>query len=257
MTRKLLLALPALLACCAAQAGPTRMMMPEDTQDMYFGLALNDLVHDKRSGRGTTALPTLWVQWSSGAFLDLNSEDGLGLGWHLSDDPAFEYGPQLRFSSKEQRSDTPGQRGGLASEAGLFLTYRVEHNISAGAQVMGSSGSNGLGLRAHLWTEASTPVAAHHTLSLGAGLLLANQRYLQEYFGVTARQASVEANPLYAPRQGVLSLYLQPSWGWQLGNKYTLDTWLRVSRLGGQAAASPLVGQRNRAIVSTALSYHY
>ncbi|MES2160393.1 MAG: MipA/OmpV family protein [Pseudomonadota bacterium] len=257
MTRTFLLVLLALLAGRAAQAGPTRMMMPEDTQDIYFGLALNDLVHDKRSSRTTTALPTLWVQWSSGAFLDLNSEDGLGLGWHLSDDPAFEYGPQLRFSSKEQRSDTPGQRGGLASEAGLFLTYRVEHNISAGARAMASSGNSGLGLRAQLWTEASTPVAAHHTLSLGAGLLLANQRYLQEYFGVTAQQAGVEANPLYAPRQGVLSLYLQPSWAWQLGNKYTLDTWLRVSRLGGQAAASPLVGQRNRAIVSTALSYHY
>ncbi|RFP10068.1 MULTISPECIES: MipA/OmpV family protein [unclassified Duganella] len=247
----------ALLVCGAAQAGPTRMMMPEDTQDIYFGLALNDLVHDKSGDRTTTALPTLWVQWSSGAFLDLNSEDGLGLGWHLSDDPAFEYGPQLRFSSREQRSDTPGQRGGLATEAGLFLTYRVEHNISAGANAMASSGSSGLGLRAHLWTEASTPVAAHHTLSLGAGVLLANQRYLQEYFGVTAQQAAVEANALYAPRQGVLSMYLQPSWTWQLGNKYTLDTWLRVSRLGGQAAASPLVGQRNRAIVSTALTYHY
>ncbi|WP_332856434.1 MipA/OmpV family protein [Duganella sp. S19_KUP01_CR8] len=257
MTRNFLPALLALVTCGAVQAGPTRMMMPEDTQDIYFGLALNDLVHDKSGERRTTALPTLWVQWSSGAFLDLNSEDGLGLGWHLSDDPAFEFGPQLRFSSKEQRSDTPGQRGGLATEAGLFATYRVAHNIGAGARAMASNGSNGLGLRAHLWADASMRVAAHHTLSLGAGVLLANQRYLQEYFGVTAQQAEVEANPLYAPRQGVLSMYLQPAWTWQLGNKYTLDTWLRVSRLGGQAAASPLVGQRNRAIVSTALSYHY
>ena len=246
-----------LLACGGAQAGPTRMMMPEDTQDIYVGLALNDLVHDKHGPRSTTALPTLWVQWSGGAFLDLNSEDGLGLGWHLSDDPAFEYGPQLRFSSKEQRSDTPGQRGGVAAEAGMFATWHIDHDLGVGVNGMAGGGNGGLGARAQFWVEAATPLAAHHSLTLGAGVVLANRRYLQAYFGVTAQQAAVEPNPLYAPRQGVLSMYLQPSWDWQMGNKYSLSTWLRVIRLGGQAAASPLAGQRTRAIVSSALSYHY
>ncbi|ELX12276.1 putative MltA-interacting MipA family protein [Janthinobacterium sp. HH01] len=247
----------ALLMCGAVQAGPTRMMMPEDTEDMYFGLAALDLVHVKDSGREITLLPTLSVQWSSGAFLDLNSEDGLGLGWHLSDDPALAYGPLLRLSSREVRSDTPGQRGGLAAEAGLFTSYRYAHNIQLGAQAMASGNDGGLGLRAQLWGEASTPVAAHHALTLGAGLVLANQRYLQAYFGVTREQAGIEAHRLYAPRAGMLSVYLQPSWEWQVSNKYYLNTWLRVSRLGGQAAASPLVGQRTRASLSTMLTYHY
>src|SRR5471032_2481594 len=173
-----------MLACAGADAAPTRMMMPEDTYDMYLGAAL-------AIARGGYQLqPTLSVQWSNGLFSSITPDDGLGLGWHLSDDPTCEYGPLLAVRSREQRSDTPDGKGGLGAEAGAFYTWHVAYNIDLSSRLMYGGGSDGRGLYGLVGASYSARIDAHNYLEFDAGVALANQPYLQSYFGVTPSQSA-------------------------------------------------------------------
>jgi outer membrane scaffolding protein for murein synthesis (MipA/OmpV family) len=190
-------------------------------------------------------------------FIELNSADGLTTGWHLSDTPMLQYGPLLSLHPSEQRGDTRDGRRGVDGEAGAFFSYQPLYNFDLNARFLAGGGERRRGLAGHAGATLSQPLAAHHDLSLSAGLSLANQPYLQSLLGVTARQALDDDLRPYRPRAGLLNLSVSLGWHWELGAKWALDTDLRYGRLAPNVADSPLVGQRGRAVVTSALDYHY
>jgi outer membrane protein len=255
MNKTLMAAL--LLACTGAQAQSTRMMMPEGTYDMYFGLALGTTLRSAdEGGSSSVVVPALSVQWSNGAFAEASQREAVA-GMHLSDNPVIDYGVMASMSQRDQRADTPGERGGMAVQAGGFWHWQAAYNMSLGIDLQAGGGFDRGGLLSHARISYNTPLAAHHSANLEAGAFIADHSWMQGYFGVTPAQAASGGNPAYRASAGVLSVYGDLDWSWQMGNKYFLVTGARLSRLVGSAAASPLVGKRNRISLGTSLTYHF
>jgi outer membrane protein len=248
-----------LLAGCAgaAQAQATRMMMPEDTYDLVFGVAMQRTFFSAREGGDNyNVVPALEVQWSNGVFVDVNvREAALGVFW--SDNPMLNYGALAVVSERDQRADTPGRRGGVALQAGGFVNWHVEQHIDIRGQLLAGGGFERGGLLGHLELRLSKSLAAHHHATLSGGLFAADHSWQQGHYGVSPAQAAGGAKPVYRAGAGVVSYYRDLAWQWQIGNKYSLTSGVRLSRLGSGPAASPLVAARNRTSVRTSLSYHF
>ena len=241
----------------SAQAQATRMMMPEGTYDMVFGVALQrTFFSQSEGGARTVVVPALEAQWSNGVFVDVSPREAT-LGMHLSDDPMLSYGLQVSANGRDQRSDTPGQRGGVALQAGGYLNWNAANNISFRAALMAGGGIDGGGAIAHVRARVYHRLVPHHGARLEAGLAVADSTWQQGYFGVSAAQAAHSANPVYRAGAGLVNFYGDVEWHWQLANKYSLATGGRLSRLAATPAASPLTGKRERVSVRSALTYRF
>ena len=240
-----------------AQAQATRMMMPEGTADMVFGLAMQrTFFAASEGGPRSIVVPTLEVQWSNGVFAEVNTEEAV-LGVHLSDDPMLDYGLLALANGRDQRSDTPGQRGGVALQAGGFVNWNVANNISLGANLMAGGGIDGGGLLANLRARIYHRLAPRHGARFHAGLMIADRTWQQGYFGVSAAQAANGGNPAYRAGAGLVNVYGDAEWHWHLSNKVFLSSGVRLSRLARIAAASPLTDKRQRISTRIALSYRF
>ncbi len=245
-------------SCASAPASAqTRMLMPEGTYDMEFGIAYGATFRPgSEGGTDSVLVPSGSIAWSNGVFIEAGIRDAT-LGLHLSDDPFFDYGIIASASARGQRSDTPGERGGAALQAGAFVSWQPIHSMQLGAALLTGGGYDGGGVLGHLHTNYAMRLAAHHGIGAGAGIFVADQRWMQGYFGVTQAQAASGGNPAYRPGAGILSMYGDVDWRWQVSNKYWLTTGARLSRLGDAAARSPLVGSRMRPSVRIGLTYHF
>lgn len=255
MMKKTGLALLLAGAAGAAQAQATRMMMPEDTYDMHVGVGYQTTFAG-RGGRHHVVVPALEVQWSNGVFIDVSVREAL-VGVYLSDHPMLHYGVMASASERDERSDSPDRRTGIATQAGAFLHWSVAHNIGINAHLMAGGGFDGGGLLGKLGAEYAMRLAAHHGASLRGGVYVADRRWQQGYFGVTPAQAQRGGNPVYRASAGVVNYFADLEWRWQPGNKYTLYTGARLNRLGGPPAASPVSGSRERISLRTTLTYHF
>lgn len=241
----------------SAQAQATHMMMPEGTYDMVFGVGLQrTFFSESEGGARSVVVPALAVLWSNGVFIDVGTDEAT-LGMHLSDDPMLNFGVQVSASGRDQRADTPGQRGGVALQAGGYLHWNAANNISFGAALMGGGGIDGGGVIAHLRTQVYHRLVPHHGARFEAGLALADSTWQQGYFGVSAAQAAIGGSRQYRAGAGLVNFYGDVQWSWQLANKYTLITGARLSRLAAIPAASPLTGNRERVSVRTTLTYRF
>ncbi|MES2318139.1 MAG: MipA/OmpV family protein [Pseudomonadota bacterium] len=244
-------------AASAAQAQATRMMMPEGTYDLVLGMAFEKTYFSGRNeGSRSVLVPALEVQWSNGIFAEVGTREAF-VGMHLSDDPVLDYGVQLAMSGRDQRTDTPGERGGVSVQAGGFFGWRVLHNMSLSGQLTAGGGFDGGGVLAHARARYYVYLAARQGATLAAGLFAADHSWQQGYFGVTAAQSASGGNPAYRAPAGLVSVYGDVEWHWQWANKYSSYTGVRYTRLASGPADSPLVGGRSRISLRTSVNYHF
>ena len=257
MMRPVVLAVLLLGSVCGPASAQTRMLMPEGTYDMVLGIAYGTSFNARSEG-GTRSIvvPSGSIEWSNGVFVEAGVDDAT-LGLHLSDNPFLDYGILASVTARDQRTDTPGERGSVSVQAGGFVSWQPIHSMQVGATVFAGGGFDGGGVLGHVHTNYAKRLAAHHGLGLGAGMLVADHRWMQGYFGVTPAQAASGGTPVYRASAGVVSVYGDVDWRWQVSNKYWLTTGARLSRLAGPAAASPLVGSRMRPSVRIGLTYHF
>ena len=241
----------------SAQAQATHMMMPEGTYEMVFGVGLQRTFFSQSEGGARSVLvPALEVHWCNGVFADVSTDEAT-LGMHLSGDPMLNFGVQVSANGRDQRADTPGQRGGVALQAGGFVNWNAANNISVGAALMAGGGIDGGGLIAHLRARVYHRIVPHHGARFAAGLAVADRTWQQGYFGVTPAQAANSGDPVYRAGAGLVNVYGDVEWQWQPANKYMLMTGARLSRLAAIPAASPLTGKRERLSVRTTLTYRF
>ena len=197
-------------------------------------------------------LPSASVQWSNGIFLEPGS-----LGMQLSGDGNLRYGPLLHYGVKSQRSDEPVQKTGLDLQAGGFVNYRLLHNLGLHSRLLYGGSEDNRGVQLSVGTSFSTPITQHQGVSLSVGANLADQAYMQSYFGVTAQQAQVGHRPQYRAGGGLKNVYLTGGWNVELTHKYSLNSGINVSWLGNTPAASPLTDSNQGTSFYTTLSYRY
>lgn len=279
---KKLFALVLVVSGSAASAQtPTTNPMPDGSRDMYAGLGVVSVPrYEGAESRRTRALPLLQVQWSNGVFVS-----GMSAGMHLSSSPTVEYGPLLALHPRRSESGSGGEIGGIEGasmlpiavrtsgsdnplagmgdirtrlEAGAFFNYYLSPAWRLTSSVLAGAGNDRKGVRGELGIQRlAMQVAPHHTLSVSAGLGLANRAYQQSYFGVTAAQSGSSSNPAYYPDGGLKDLHIGARWNWALSPSWMLSSNVQASRLMGDARRSPLVERPNNVTVSTAFAYRF
>ena len=270
----------------AAAQTPATNPMPDGSRDMYVGLgAVSAPRYEGGRERRTAALPVLQVEWSNGVFVS-----GMSAGMHLSAQPSLEYGPLLGVLAG--RDDAGSARGLGGIDSGLGMTAlvpplsirtrydatrltgmdRIGYRLQAGGffnlyltptlrltnSLLYGSGHQRNGLR---WSadlqRLALPLAAHHALSLTAGLTLANGADSQSYFGVSSAEAAQSINPAYRAGGGLRDAHLGARWNWSLTPAWMLTTNLKAARLLGSAKDSPLTERPTNVTVSTAIAYRF
>lgn len=281
----------ALLTTCAATAAaeaPSTNPMPDGSRDMYLGLGLASTPrYDGAAASRRQALPVVQIQWSNGVFLS-----GMSAGLHLSDRPDLEWGPLLALQPGRTASGnaaivggTTGSDGnngivgaplvqlpaapsanrlagigdiGARLQAGGFVNAYLSPAWRLAGNLLGGAGRDRDGVIAGIDLQRlALPLATHHTLSLSLGAAWVNGNYNRSYFGVTPAEAVRSGNRPYAPAGGLKEVRASARWNWALGPSWLLTSSVRLTRLEGDAGASPLVERRIVRSVSSALAYRF
>ncbi len=227
---------PAAPAAHAANATP---MAPESGG--LVGLAV---LHAPRYAgsdeQRTRALPLLDYRWANGWFAGTR-----GIGFNASGTPGLSYGPRLTFDGgrKERHADALRGMGDIdaRAELGGFVTFAATDALSLEASLAAGSGDGGRGVRLELGASYAFALGQGRRLSLGAGTTLANQDYVQSYFGVTPAQAQRSGYAVYTPKAGAVDSHLKAALSWPLAPRVMLTAAVTASRLQTEAKASPLV----------------
>jgi outer membrane scaffolding protein for murein synthesis (MipA/OmpV family) len=279
MTKLFALALVATCNVAWAQT-PASNPMPDGSRDMFVGLGVVSAPrYEGAERKKVSALPLLQVQWSNGLFIS-----GTSAGWHLSADPAFEFGPLAALQPRRTEAgngsgaDGVGDQGTILPLApfrtenrlsgmddiptrllgGAFLNvylarqWRLTSSVLYGAGLEHDGALLDLGIQ-----QLASPVGRHHTVSLSAGLTAANRNYNTAYFGVSPDVALRSGNLGYAAAGGLKDAHLGVRWNWALSPSWMLSSNLRATRLLGSARNSPLVERPTNLTVSTAIAYRF
>jgi outer membrane scaffolding protein for murein synthesis (MipA/OmpV family) len=289
---KLLFAIALGAACGAASAQtPAVNRMPDGSRDLYLGLGAQSAPrYEGAREQRVSLLPVLQLEASNGMFVS-----GLSAGMHLSSAPALEYGPLLALQPRRSASGNADGVGGVdsASRQGLMLVQQPPPDAAArtlpvasrlyGMDTIGArlqvGGFITLYLTPHLrltnellygsgnekkgatWSVAVQHIGAdaalHHSVSLSAGLTVANRDYQQAFFGVAPDEAARSGYRAYAAGGGLKDVHLGARWNWALAPSWIVTSGLRASRLLGSAKDSPLVERPTNLTVSTALAYRF
>jgi outer membrane protein len=287
---KQLLALAVVAACGAAAAQtPALNRMPDGSRDLYLGLgALSAPRYEGASERRVSALPVLQLEASNGIFIS-----GMSAGVHLSSSPSVEFGPLLALQPRRSESGSANGIGGIDSATapgldvgqspltgarslpvsghlygmdtigarlqlgGFFNLYlnprlRLTNNLLYGSGNARKGATWSIGVQ-HIAAEP----ALHHSVSLSAGLTLANRDYNQAFFGVSPVEAARSGFRAYQASGGLKDVHVGARWNWALAPAWIVTSGVQASRLMGSAKDSPLVGRPTDLTVSTALAYRF
>jgi outer membrane scaffolding protein for murein synthesis (MipA/OmpV family) len=279
---KKLFALALAATCNVAWAQtPASNPMPDGSRDMFVGLgAVSAPRYEGAEHSKVSALPLLQVQWSNGLFIS-----GTNAGWHLSADPAFEFGPLAALQPRRTEAgngagaDGPGDPvgtffpmvplrkenrlsgmediptrllGGAFVNVYLARQWRLTSSVLYGAGIERNGALLDLGIQ-----QLATPLGQHHTVSLSGGVTVANRNYNMAYFGVGANDSMRSGNRPYEATGGLKDAHLGVRWNWTLSPSWMLTSNLQAKRLLGSAKNSPLVERPTNLTVSTAIAYRF
>jgi len=251
----LLLLLAAGVPALAEEASSTSaLMMPDGSRDMYVGAAVTgSSATDDGAPRAAVLRPLLQVQWSNGVFVSASGVAGM----HLSATPGVEYGPLLAASNARDPEDGWRLRGTRrikgSPDVGGFYGYYLGDAARVTSNLMYDTSAHGW--RAQLAVQKTLPsLAAHHTVTLSAGVSLASGAVMDERYAVSFTAGGARD---YRPAGGVTSIDAGINWNWALSSKWLLNSAMTGTRLGSGPAHSPFIERRNVITWSSGLGYRF
>lgn len=202
-------------------------------------------------------LPQLEFQWANGWFAGTSN----GIGYNFSKDRGIDYGLRLTadFGRKESRSPALRGMGDIdpRAEAGAFFNYPVNSDFVLTSSLRYGAGDSSNGALLNLGGTYSTAIAPNWRLGAGVSGTLANQAYMQSFFGVTSAQSATSGYAPYRPSSGLRDLRASVSLTYLMSPRMVLTGGLSHVSLMGDAKDSPLTAQSNWFSGVVALTYGF
>lgn len=189
-----------------------------------------------------------------------------GLTWNAVEAGRFRFALVAQFDPGRKDRDTstlnptPGDKrlagmGNVQSstEAGVGIGYGPVMVVAR----QSLSERSAKGSQVDMSVEFPWSVSDRLGLRFALGATWANQDTMQTYFGVTAVQAQATSFSVYTPRSGCRRVDASVGAEYAVAPSWKLQANLAFSRLGDDAAASPLVGRRNGASAALAVAYEF
>ena len=218
--------------------------------------------------RGISVRPGFFVRWgrlsvSSGGSWAARREDTevTGLGYDLARSDNFDASLGLRVDSGRSESDSPALAGMGNTKRTIRARVGAEWRFAPRWQLSGSwtidAFGRGGGNLGELRLRHDWPLTPMLTLSSGAALTVAGDRYMQTYFGVTPEQAQRSGYAVYSPSLGLRDLQLFTALRYELGDHWVLTGGPGLTRVLGPAARSPLTQKKQSWTLSAGAGYRF
>jgi MipA family protein len=189
-----------------------------------------------------------------------------GLIWNAVEAGKFRFALVAQFDPGRKDKDTstlnptPGDKrlagmGNVQSstEAGVGLGYGPVMLVAR--QSLSERGAKGA--QVDMTVEMPWSLSDRFSLRFALGATWANRDYMQTYFGVTPAQAQATSFSVYTPKSGCRKVDASVGAEYAMASSWKLQANLGFSRLGDDAAASPLVGRRNGASAALGVAYGF
>jgi outer membrane protein len=225
----------------------------------YVGLGVNVAPRYQGSDESkTTGFPAFKYHWANGWFA--GGTDGL-VGVQLKATPQLQLGVALGVDEGRKTSESRylAGMGDVDERATLNLYAKAAINdqlvLSTGLKLGAGSASKG-GLL-NLGASYGVSLAPATRMSFNVGATLANADYMQDYFGVSAAQASASGYKRHTPDSGLRDVTLGLGLQHQISREWMLFVSLKSTTLSNAAKDSPLVRKATSQSAFAAVAYSF
>lgn len=218
------------------------------------------------------AFPILELQFKERAYLGGSmGGTGGGAGVYLMRNETFSLSTEITGAPQRKESYGDGLAGmgkrGAATFAASNVSYKLGSVIAGAGVAVGLGSEEGSLASVNL---ATSKVYGHRWIAgVSTGATFSNRENMTYDFGVSAvqgarRQALIDAGDsrlsanesgAYAPKSGLKQAQVSTSLGFRLTSRTTAMAFASGTRLGREAAESPLVRQRNSLITGLGVAF--
>ncbi|MYM26512.1 MipA/OmpV family protein [Duganella sp. FT135W] len=211
--------------------------------------------------RRVLPLPFIERTYANGVFL--STQRGIGYGTKIGD---FTLSAALGIDAGREDHRKNYFSGSDALKGMGKIDASAQAVLSAGYQLgtvgVGFTTRQNINHREYGNTyilSASAPLYSDSTdqISFGAGAVYGDNKHMQTYYGVTARQTIYSGYRTYTAKAGFENVTAGVNWNHVLDAHWSLASGLGVNRLMSDAADSPLTRRKTSPAVMTALIYKF
>ena len=220
------------------------------------------------------AFPIFQVEYKERAYIGgAMGGTGAGAGLYLLRNETFSLSTEITGAPERKESYGDGLAGMGRRGAATFAASNVSYQV--GSLTAGASVAIGLGSDEGSWGTfklAQKKLFARRWITeVSTGATFANSRNMSYDFGVSTDQASrrqaliaagdsrlyANEGKAYAPGHGLKQAQVSTSLGYLLTSRMTAIAFATGSRLGREAADSPLTRQRNSLVAGTGVAFGF
>lgn len=206
----------------------------------------------------TKVVPGFEYRWANGLFV--GGSDGL-VGVQFDATPQLQLGLALGVDEGRKASVSRYLTGmGDVDARGtlnLYAKAAVTDQLSLSAGLKLGAGSSGKGGLLNLGASYGVSLAHDIRMSFNVGATLASASYMQDYFGVSAAQASASGYKRYTPGSGRRDVTVGLGLQQQISREWMLITSLNSTTLSNSAKDSPLVRKATSQSAYVAVAYSF
>jgi outer membrane protein len=225
----------------------------------YVGLGVNVAPRYQGSDESkTTGIPGFEYRWANGWFV--GGADGV-VGFQLNATPQLQLGLALGGDGGRKASESRFLAGmGDVEERAtlnLYAKAAINNQFVLNTALQMGAGSSGKGSLLNVGASYGVSLAPATLMSFNVGGTLANAGYMNDYFGVSAAQASASGYKRYAPGSGLRDVTLGLGLHHQISREWMLFTSIKSTTLSSAAKDSPLVRKDTSQTGYVAVAYSF
>ena len=199
---------------------------------------------------------------NSSGFVTRRSDDvPRGLGVDLSPSERLRINLALRFDAGRSTSDSPALAGLNNVRSTVRVRLAGSWHLSDGWRVGSGLSVDAVGRGGGDFADASIVreqrISSTTQWSFGGSVAVASSRYMRNYFGISAEQATRTVYPAYNPSAGLRDATVFAGVRSELGPSWVALGGVGASRLLGPAASSPLTKRPNGWGINAGLAWRF
>jgi MipA family protein len=255
----LLCALAAPLAHADA-AAPVAASAPASDWSVTVGAGVQvEPRYPGASSQSAMPIPAFDIEYKNRWF----AKQDMPFGVYAINDAHWSVGLALQYDMDNERH--PGDAPRVAALPDLPMTPRAKafadytwSALTVSTSVAQDIGGHGEGLIADANAIVTLPLpGGKFYFNIGPGLSWGDRQYQTAFFGVTPAQSAASGLPAYTAHAGIASDYLSTELDWLITQHWIASVNVKLARLQGSAAHSPVVSSRGQTTTTATLSYTF
>ncbi|QJQ05447.1 MipA/OmpV family protein [Undibacterium parvum] len=206
----------------------------------------------------TKGVAILEYHWANGIFVGGDNNTLIGLQYELPSKVQYGSALGIDVGRKESHSRALAGMGDVERKAVFvsFIRAAITDQFSINSSVQIGSGNEHKGALLKLGAAYAIPLNSSMQVSLNVDSTLANDSYMENYFGVSATQASTSRYRVYKASSGLRDVSVGVRLSYQINHDWSVLAAVSSTSLASAAKDSPLALQANTQQVLFGVTYN-